>query len=267
MGVGEKGRGIGGEYMGELDFSYPNDWMEQGLIILAPTGSHAYGTNVATSDLDYRGVCIPPVEYYLGMDTFKEYNNNKNKQEKNTSEDVDVSIASINHFVRGALSGLPNNIELLFIDKSKYSQLTKEGERLVGNRHLFLSQEVIRKFCGYGKSQRIRMERRREQELAEGNKLGYETKTAMHVVRTLTSAIEILLTGDFNTYRPNREELVAIRKGKYTYDEMMVEIKRYEEELKLAEGKTTLPLKPDYHKVNEILIGINRIYLRESLNS
>ncbi len=40
--------------------------VEERLILLALTGSQAYGTAIATSDCDYKGVFIAPKDYYLG---------------------------------------------------------------------------------------------------------------------------------------------------------------------------------------------------------
>ena len=36
-------------------------------ILLVRHGSHAYGLNTPTSDLDVKGVCIKPVECYFGF--------------------------------------------------------------------------------------------------------------------------------------------------------------------------------------------------------
>ena len=41
-------------------------WLEAGTILLTKHGSHAYGTNLPTSDLDVKGVAVPPCEYFLG---------------------------------------------------------------------------------------------------------------------------------------------------------------------------------------------------------
>ncbi|MRB43644.1 hypothetical protein GH863_33270, partial [Bacillus thuringiensis] len=49
-------------------------WLEDRTILLSPTCNYAYGTDTDTSDKAYKGVCIPPVEYYLGLDSFNEYN-------------------------------------------------------------------------------------------------------------------------------------------------------------------------------------------------
>lgn len=42
-------------------------------ILLVRAGSHAYGTNMPTSDLDVRGIMIPPSDYYLGMKRVEQY--------------------------------------------------------------------------------------------------------------------------------------------------------------------------------------------------
>src|SRR5699024_9375576 len=109
------------------------DWLDSRTILLAPTGSHAYGTNTSDSDTDYKGVCIPPIEYYMGLNSFNEYNNSGGKNFKNTKDDVDINIIHINKFVKDAMQGTPNNIELLFIDKEKYIKLNTLGQLLVDN--------------------------------------------------------------------------------------------------------------------------------------
>lgn len=50
------------------------DWIRERMILLANTGSFAYGTNTEESDRDYKGICIPPIEYMLGLKHFNEYN-------------------------------------------------------------------------------------------------------------------------------------------------------------------------------------------------
>lgn len=115
-------------------------WLEDRTIILSPTGSYAYGTNTDTSDKDYKGVCIPPVEYYLGLDSFNEYNTSGGKNFRNTKDDVDVNIIHVNKFVRDAMQSVPNNIEILFVRPEDYIKVTPLGQILIDNRHLFLSK-------------------------------------------------------------------------------------------------------------------------------
>ena len=41
--------------------------IEEHPILKVLSGSHAYGLATPTSDFDYRGIAIPPIEYFHGM--------------------------------------------------------------------------------------------------------------------------------------------------------------------------------------------------------
>lgn len=236
-------------------------WLEERTIILAPTGSYAYGTNTEESDKDFKGVCIPPIDYYLGLESFNEYNNSGGKNFKNTKDDVDVNIIHINKFVKDAMQGVPNNIEILFVRREDYLKITSLGQKLIDNRHLFLSKQIKNKFGGYAYSQIQKLKNKKSngtgrQDLID--KHGYDTKFFMHSVRLLTSAIEILETGDFSTYRPNRQFLLDCRNGKYSFEEALEIVEYYDNKLKVAIEKSELPSKPNYKKINQLLIEINK---------
>jgi predicted nucleotidyltransferase len=236
-------------------------WLEERTILLSPTGSYAYGTNTETSDHDYKGICIPPVDYYLGLEAFNEYNNSGGKNFKNTKDDVDVNIIHINKFVKDAMQGVPNNIEILFVRPKDYVKVTPLGQLLVDNRHLFLSKAIKNRFGGYANSQIQKLKIKNSngtgrQDLIEA--FGYDTKFFMHAIRLLTSAIEILETGDYSTYRWNRELLLDCRNGRYTLDEALELIECYDEQLQKAYELSSLPATVDYHKINKLLIEINQ---------
>lgn len=248
-------------------FSNSPAWLKDRVILVGRTGSHAYGTNTENSDKDYKGICIPPLSYHLGLDTFNEYNNTGGKNYKNTKDDVDVTISHLSKFVRDALSGVPNNIELLFL-RDEDMQLTELGKKLIMHRHLFLSKQVYRKFGGYAYSQMKRLENQKgDKNLIE--QFGYDTKDYMHCIRLLTSAIEILETGDFSTYRPNREFLLECRRGEHTFEEALANIEMYNERLNKAYEQSALSERPDYEKVNDLLIELNMdgLALREKNDS
>ena len=65
---------------------------------------------------------------------------------------------------------------------------------------------------------------------------GYDTKHAMHLVRLLRMGEEILTTGQVLVKRPDADELLEIRNGSWTYDELV----------KYAEGKDNHILKVLY---------------------
>ncbi|MFS0560468.1 nucleotidyltransferase domain-containing protein [Terribacillus sp. 179-K 1B1 HS] len=236
------------------------EWLEERTIILAPTGSYAYGTNTEESDKDYKGVCIPPVSYYLGLESFNEYNSSGGKNFKNTKDVVDINIIHITKFVKDAMTGVPNNMEILFLRREQYLKVTALGQRLIDNRHLFLSKAIQRKFGGYANAQIQQLKQRNKSRSGRMDLIqqyGYDTKFFMHSVRLLTSAIEILETGDFSTYRPNRNLLLDCRNGKYTFNEAVELVAALDIELKKAAERSTLPEKPDYHAINELLVSIN----------
>lgn len=245
----------------ELNHAFP--WLEERIIILGVTGSYAYGTNTPDSDKDYKGVCIPPIDYYLGLNSFNEYNTSGGKNFRNTKDDVDINILHINKFVLDAMKGVPNNIELLFLREEDYLKKTELGEELINNRHLFLSKNVKYKFGGYAQSQIKKMLHSPRKEYIE--KYGYDTKFFMHAVRLLTSCIEILKIGDFSTYRPNREFLIACREGKFKLEEAIELIKELQDKVDKAYEKSELPEQPDINKINELLIAINLKALQQGL--
>lgn len=237
-----------------------HEWLEERTIILAPTGSYAYGTNTEDSDRDYKGICIPPVNYFLGLELFNEYNNSGGKNFKNTKDDVDINIIHITKFVKDAMVGVPNNIEILFLNKDQYIKITDLGQQLIDNRHLFLSKAIQKKFGGYANSQIQKLKERNTSRAGRQDLIdlyGYDTKFFMHSVRLLTSAIEILETGDFSTYRPNRSFLLDCRNGTYTFDEAVELIESLDNDLKQAAANSILPEKPDYYAINQLLIRIN----------
>lgn len=46
--------------------------VEQGMIMLGITGSHAYGTDIEGSDIDIKGITIPPIRYFFSTQRFEQ---------------------------------------------------------------------------------------------------------------------------------------------------------------------------------------------------
>ena len=40
-------------------------WLKNNTIFLTVVGSQSYGLNTKDSDTDYKGLCIPPKEYFI----------------------------------------------------------------------------------------------------------------------------------------------------------------------------------------------------------
>ncbi|MBY6838723.1 DNA polymerase beta superfamily protein [Clostridium botulinum] len=84
-------------------------------------------------------------------------------------------------------------------------------------------------------------------------------KHSMHLIRLLQMGTELLEGKGVNTYRENDINLMLdIRNSKYTYDEIFEMVNKYEKEFKYASDNTELPNKPNYNKVEELVMEINK---------
>ncbi|MCC0705043.1 hypothetical protein IC213_18465 [Clostridioides sp. ES-S-0049-02] len=54
-----------------------------------------------------------------------------------------------------------------------------------------------------------------------------------------------------------RSFLLAIRNGKYTYDEIFEMVNELDKKFKYAERNSCLPNSPDMNKVNELVMYLN----------
>lgn len=241
-------------------------WLADELIMLCRTGSHAYGTNTEDSDLDYKGIVIPPASYFLGLDSFEGYDKSGGKSFKNTSEDVDVTLTHINKFVRGAMAGVPQNLEMLFAVTEDYIYLDFKGKELIRIRDKFMSKQIMKKFGGYAKSQAMKMQNLKSNGAARIDlveKYGFDTKFYMHTIRSLQMAIDILDDKtEFKTRRDNAHYLVDLRNGLHSLDQALDNIEHHELLLKEAYENTSLPEEPDYDFINNWLVALNAMNIK-----
>lgn len=93
-----------------LGFAEPNK-----LLLLSKSGSHLHGTNTPASDFDYKGIFLPDPNLCLldqANDTLK-YSSGEDDS-KNTCEDVDIELWSIQKWCRLLKSGDSNALGILF---------------------------------------------------------------------------------------------------------------------------------------------------------
>ncbi|SRR5216683_1642498 len=128
-------------------------WLGQNTIFLARHGSHAYGTNTPTSDLDIKGVAVAPIAYHIG---FLHQFEQANKGFKN-----DTCIFEVKKFLKLAAECNPNIIELLFLDDRDILHLGRTFKPIRDNRDLFLSRVARHRFTGYAVAQLKRIETHR----------------------------------------------------------------------------------------------------------
>jgi len=342
-------------------------WMRDGVIYLTLYGSKAYGTDTPTSDEDYKGVAIPPKQYFYGF---------QHKFEQAELKEPDTVIYDIRKFFNLASNANPSIIETLYTDDKDRVLVSPIGEILLANRDRFLSKRVRYTFAGYSRSQlnRIQLHRRyllnppthfptrkefglpeetlipadqliaAEAEIkkelekyqfdflgelsepmkimirnsmsdiltdlkiskddqwlaasrkvgfndnfiefmkkerayknlktewdnfqtwkknrnvkraADEAKFGYDAKHAYHLIRLMRMCREILTTGKVIVKRPDREELLAIRNGAWSYEQIVEFAEREDKDLQLVyETSNVLPKTPDIKFLDNLCVEL-----------
>lgn len=296
-------------------------------------GSHLYGTNVETSDYDFKGVCIPTKDYFFGyLKVFEQL-----ERKAGAGAPADLVVMSLAKFCRLAVDCNPNIIELLFAPEECITHVTGTGLQLLDAREMFVSKKARHTFAGYAHSQlrRIKTHRawllnpptqpptRKEFGLSETHKAskaelgafnaleeegktddmpkemltlflrerqyqgamttwkqyenwkatrnearagleakyGYDTKHAMHLIRLMRMCREILTDGSVIVRRPDREELLAIRNGEWSYEKLIEQAERIDEECEGLYATSPLKKEPDRKAIDELVVKLTYEYL------
>lgn len=95
----------------------------------------------------------------------------------------------------------------------------------------------------------------------EGHGQKIDGKNMMHCYRLIQMAKEIATEHKLIVERPNRQELLDIRYGKYDLQSLIDKTSDLEQEVSELFDKSDLPDKVDNEKVNNILIDIRKNYL------
>ena len=86
----------------------------------------------------------------------------------------------------------------------------------------------------------------------------YDAKNMMHTIRLLQVAAELFTEGRLNVRRHNREELLAVKKGLYDYDELLVMADKLMAVIDEACKQSALPETTDKKAIENILGAMRR---------
>lgn len=128
-------------------------WLRDRTVFLTRHGSHAYGLATPESDVDLRGVAVPPREYLLGF---------AQRFEQAECKDPDLVVFELRKFLQLCADNNPNALEVLFTDPSDHLGVTSVGEELLGAREHLLSKRVRHTFSGFAMAQLERIESHRK---------------------------------------------------------------------------------------------------------
>lgn len=126
-------------------------------IFLTKVGSHAYGTNTPTSDIDIKGVCIPTDKsYYIGMGI-----NRFEQKDGGWDTDEDKVVYDIRKAMKLMADANPNMLDLLFCREEDFQYCHGLWNKVRHHRDKFLSKKVRHTFGGYAFAQLKRIQRHR----------------------------------------------------------------------------------------------------------
>lgn len=236
-----------------------SDWC----ILSGYRGSIVHGMHQAPShpdsidDIDVMAICVEPKDYLLGL---KEYGSKGTKEIKRNEWDIVIYTAQ--KFIRLLSMGNPNVLSLLWLEPNHYLVKTKAGQLLVDKKAMFVGRHVYKSFVGYAHGQLHRMTHSacqgymgaKRKGLVE--KFGYDTKNAAHLIRLLRMGIEFLKDGELNVLRQDAQQLLEIKRGEWTLDQVKAESDRL---FKLCDDVyvvSTLPKGPDMDKVNALCVEV-----------
>ncbi|MBV9496397.1 MAG: nucleotidyltransferase domain-containing protein [Acidobacteria bacterium] len=205
-------------------------------------GSRAFGLDTETSDVDRRGIYLPPADLQWSLAGVPEQLENEETQE---------TYWELGKFLRLALKANPGILETLYTPLAE--QATELAQELLAMRTRFLSKLVYQTYNGYVLSQFKRL----EQDLRTRGAIKW--KHAMHLIRLLLSGVTILREHDVPVrVIEHRDRLLAIRNGELSWEEVDAWRLELHRAFDAAFSTTTLPDRPDFDAANAFLLKARR---------
>jgi uncharacterized protein len=219
------------------------------VIFCCVVGSQAYGLAEAGSDVDRRGVYLPPAEQHWSLGGVPEQWEDEAAQE---------AYWELQKFLVLALKANPNVLECLYTPLIE--RATPLGEELLALRSVFLSRVVYQTYNGYVLSQFKKM----QADLRNHGQVKW--KHVMHLMRLLLAGIGVLRDGAVPVrVEAHRDRLLAIRRGDMPWDEVEAWRRGLHEEFNAAFASTRLPERPNYQSANAFLLRARRAALAPEL--
>jgi hypothetical protein len=213
------------------------------VILRVVIGSQAYGLMGEASDIDRRGIYLPPAELHWSLTGVPEQIENEAAQE---------AYWELQKFLVLALKANPNVLECLY--SPLVETATPLAHEILAMREAFLSQLVYQTYNGYVMSQFKKM----QADIRNHGQVKW--KHVMHLIRLLLAGIETLRTGVVPVHvGAHRDALLAIRAGQMPWDEVESWRRSLHREFDDAYNTTSLPPKPDYARASALLVRARQL--------
>lgn len=127
-------------------------WLKNNTIFLTVVGSQSYGLNTKDSDTDYKGLCIPPKEYFISF-------LNKFEQAEFKKPNPDCCIFNLVKWMKLAVDNNPSVIEILWTESEFNIITSKYWDKIIQHRDKVLSSNIRWRFGCYAFSQLKKLNR------------------------------------------------------------------------------------------------------------
>ena len=134
---------------------YSEERIPSGTFLLGYMGSHSHGTYIpktdpnSIDDIDLMGICVPPIECYIGLQEFE--------QKIHQEDEWDIVTYEARKYFRLLLKSNPNVMGLLWLREQDYVYRSQIAKELIERRDIFSSKNIYNSFTGYASSQFHRM--------------------------------------------------------------------------------------------------------------
>lgn len=212
-------------------------------------GSRAYGLDDERSDIDRRGIYLPPADLHWSLYGVPE------QLENDATQEV---YWELQKFVVLALKANPNVLECLY--SPIVETATPLAQEMLDMKEIFLSKIVFQTYSGYVASQFKKMQ------TDIRNQGQVKWKHVMHLIRLLLSGVNVLREGFVAVaVGEHRDRLLAIKSGETDWDEVDAWRLELHQEFESAFEQTKLPERPNYERANEFLLKARQLALEEAL--
>ncbi|WP_217141539.1 DNA polymerase beta superfamily protein [Streptomyces sp. AC627_RSS907] len=219
---------------------HPGTLVRDHTIYACVMGSRAFGLATEDSDTDRRGVFLAPTPLFWRFE--KPPTHVEGPAQEQFSWELE-------RFCELALRGNPNILECLHSPLVEHADDT--GRELLALRGAFLSRRAHETFSGYA------LGRRRKLDAAVRAHGAPRWKHAMHLLRLLTSARDLLRTGTLTIdVGDRRESLLAVKRGEVPWPEVVSRMARLAREGEEAVRRSPLPVEPDRRRVEDFLVRV-----------
>jgi hypothetical protein len=220
-----------------------DDELLESVIYRCLVGSRAYGLSEEGSDVDRRGIYLPPAELHWSL---------YGVPDQIDRAGADETYWEIQKFLTMALKANPNVLECLYTPRVELCR--PPADELVAERSRFLSKMVYQTYNGYVISQFKKL----EQDLRTVGEIRW--KHAMHLIRLQLAGIGVLAQGrvPVQVDGAHRDRLLAIKRGEVPWEEIEAWRLALHERFDAAFAATELPDRPDYRWANDFLVRARR---------